>query len=63
MNAPVVHGISYPTRDVYDNLVPRLGAVDPNAFSIGLMHANVDGNADHAAYAPCSLARPRILRH
>ena len=52
----VVHGISYPTRDVYDNLVPRLGAVDPNAFSIGLMHANVDGNADHAAYAPCSLA-------
>ena len=52
----VVHGISYPTRDVYDNLVPRLGEVDPNTFSIGLMHANVDGNADHAAYAPCSLA-------
>ena len=53
----VVHGISYPTRDVYDNLVPRLGKVDPNAFSIGLMHANVDGNRpEHAAYAPCSLA-------
>ena len=52
----VVHGISYPTRDVYDNLVPRLGTVDPNTFSIGLMHANVDGNANHAAYAPCSLA-------
>ena len=52
----VVHGISYPTRDVYDNLVPGLGDVDPNAFSIGLMHANVEGNAEHAAYAPCSLA-------
>ena len=52
----VVHGISYPTRDVYDNLVPRLGTVDPNTFSIGLMHANVEGNADHAAYALCSLA-------
>ncbi len=52
----VVHGISYPTRDVYDNLVPQLGKVDPDTFSIGLMHANVDGNADHAAYAPCSLA-------
>ena len=51
----VVHGISYPTRDVFENLVPRLGKVDPNTFSIGLMHANVDGNADHAAYAPCSL--------
>ena len=52
----VVHGISYPIRDVYENLVPRLGTVDPNTFSIGLMHANVDGNANHAAYAPCSLA-------
>ncbi len=51
----VVHGISYPTRDVFENLVPRLAKVDPNTFSIGLMHANVDGNADHAAYAPCSL--------
>ena len=51
----IVHGVSYPTRDVYDNLVPRLGTVDPNAFSIGLMHANVDGNAEHALYAPCSL--------
>ena len=52
----VVHGISYPTRDVYDNLALRVGRVDPNTFSIGLMHANVDGNADHALYAPCSLA-------
>ena len=52
----VVHGISYPTRDVYDNLVPRLGKVDPDVFSIGLMHANVEGNTDHAAYAPCTLA-------
>ena len=59
----VVHGISYPTRDVYENLVPRLGTVDPNTFSIGLMHANVDGNADHDPYAPCSqydLERPGI---
>lgn len=52
----IVHGISYPTRDVYENLVPRLGRVEQNTFSIGLMHANVDANADHAAYAPCSLA-------
>ena len=52
----VVHGISYPTRDVYDNLALRVGRVDPNTFSIGLMHANVDGNAEHALYAPCSLA-------
>lgn len=51
----VVHGISYPTREVHDNLVRGLDAVDSNAFSIGLMHTNVDGNASHAPYAPCSL--------
>lgn len=51
----VVHGISYPTRDVTENLVPRLGMVDPNSFSVGLLHANVGGNPEHALYAPCSL--------
>ena len=51
----LVYGISYPTRDVYDNLVARLGQVDAAAFTIGLLHANVGGNTDHALYAPCSL--------
>ncbi len=51
----LVYGISYPTRDVYDNLVSRLGPVDENAFTIGLLHANVGGNTDHALYAPCTL--------
>ena len=51
----LVYGISYPTRDVYENLVSRLGHVDERAFSIGLLHANVGGNTDHAPYAPCSL--------
>lgn len=51
----LVYGISYPTRDVYDNLVSRLGPVDDRAFTLGLLHANVGGNADHALYAPCSL--------
>ncbi len=51
----LVYGISYPTRDVYANLVARLGQVDESAFTIGLLHANVGGNTDHALYAPCSL--------
>ena len=54
-NRAVVHGISYPTRDVYDNLALRLGCVDDGPFSIGLMHANVDNNPGHDLYAPCSL--------
>ena len=51
----LVYGISYPTRDVYENLVSRLGNVDESAFTIGLLHANIGGNPDHALYAPCSL--------
>ena len=51
----LVYGISYPTQHVYENLVSRLGQVDDRAFSIGLLHANVGGNTDHAPYAPCSL--------
>ena len=51
----LVYGISYPTRDVYENLVARLGMVDAAAFTIGLLHANVGGNTDHDLYAPCSL--------
>ncbi len=51
----VVHGISYPTRDVYDNLTERLAPVPSGPYSIGLMHANVGNNSDHALYAPCSL--------
>lgn len=51
----VVHGISYPKREVTENLARRLGKVDPDPFSIGLVHANVNNDAGHAAYAPCSL--------
>ena len=51
----LVYGISYPTRDVYENLVARLGQVEESAFTLGLLHANVGGNTDHALYAPCSL--------
>ena len=51
----LIYGISYPTRDVYDNLVSRLGRVADGALAIGLLHANVGGNTDHALYAPCSL--------
>ena len=52
----VVHGISYPQRDVTENLVLRLGQVETNgAFTVGLLHANVDNDPNHPAYAPCSL--------
>ena len=51
----VVHGISYSRRDVYDNLVRCLGKGDPEAFSIGLVHANAGRDTTHTNYAPCTL--------
>ena len=54
-NSVVIHGISYPKRVVTENLALRLGRVDHGPFSIGLLHANVSNDPNHAAYAPCSL--------
>ena len=50
-----VHGVSYPTREVRDNLTP-LFAAPAGGFNVGLLHANVGGNTDHDPYAPCSVA-------
>ena len=51
----VIHGMSYPKREVTENLVP--GYPDPVAdcFNIGLLHTNAGGNPNHDSYAPCSL--------
>ena len=56
-----VYGISYPQREVRENLSPLFGGLfDSNArasgFNIGLLHANVGGHPGHDSYAPCSVA-------
>ncbi len=51
----VVYGMSYPVRDVRENLIPRFGKPGGERFSIGLVHANVGTNTGHEAYAPCAL--------
>lgn len=55
--APIatVHGISYPTAHVHENLARRFRRGTGPGLQIGLLHANVEGNADHAPYAPCTL--------
>jgi DNA repair exonuclease SbcCD nuclease subunit len=50
-----VYGISYPRREVRENLVPGFADVERGPFNIGLLHANVDSDPTHDAYAPCSL--------
>lgn len=50
-----VHGMSYPKREVIENLVPAYPAPIAGCFNIGVLHTNVGGNTHHAAYAPCSI--------
>ncbi|MDP6496144.1 MAG: hypothetical protein QGI09_12265, partial [Dehalococcoidia bacterium] len=52
----MVHGVSYPQREIRESLVPQFAAMDPGPFNIGLLHANVGGNLDHDSYAPCALS-------
>ncbi len=52
-----VLGISFPTREVRECLVPRFPerpALEETPFAIGLMHANLDSDTAHAPYAPCT---------
>ncbi len=52
----MVYGMSYPTREVRENLAPYFAAMkNGQGFKIGLLHANVGGNQDHDPYAPCSV--------
>ncbi|MHB8969777.1 MAG: metallophosphoesterase family protein [Pirellulaceae bacterium] len=50
-----LHGMSYPKREVTENLVPGYPAPVAGCFNIGLLHTNAGGNVQHAAYAPCSI--------
>ncbi len=50
-----VHGQSYATRDVLDNLVTGYPKALPDHFNIGLLHTGLTGSPDHAPYAPCTV--------
>ena len=51
-----VQGMSYPTREVTDNLATQFSPPESgNLFAIGLLHANVGANNAHPNYAPCTV--------
>ena len=54
-SGPLVCGISYRTREMRKSLLSGFPSYDPERFTIGLLHANVGGSAEHDAYAPCSV--------
>lgn len=50
-----LYGISYPTREVKENLIPKFPQEVQGPFLIGVLHGNVGGDPNHDNYAPCSL--------
>jgi exonuclease SbcD len=50
-----VHGQSFPTPEVMDDLAANYPPPRPDFFNIGMLHTNLSGISEHANYAPCSL--------
>jgi len=54
-NLAWVYGISYPQKEVTENLALKFRNDEEEGFSIGLLHANVGQQPGHDNYAPCSI--------
>lgn len=50
-----VHGQSFHTAAVAENLVSAYPAAVANAFNIGVLHTALTGRVGHASYAPCDI--------
>jgi exonuclease SbcD len=50
-----IHGQSFATQAVLDNLAAAYPAGDGGGFQIGLLHTSATGYEGHDSYAPCSL--------
>ncbi|MDY6853913.1 MAG: DNA repair exonuclease [Thermodesulfobacteriota bacterium] len=51
----IIHGQSYASRVVLDNLALEYPQHDPDYFNIGLLHTSLTGREGHESYAPCTL--------
>jgi DNA repair exonuclease SbcCD nuclease subunit len=51
----VIHGRSFPQRDVSDNIALDYPPPVPGCFNIGLLHTSCTGRDGHALYAPCTV--------
>jgi len=50
-----IHGQSFATRDVQENLARDYPAPLGGLFNIGLLHTAATGRPNHAGYAPCTV--------
>ena len=51
----VIHGQSFASQRIDENLAVGFPAAEKDMFNIGLLHTSLDGREGHASYAPCSL--------
>lgn len=51
----IIHGQSYASRAVTDNLALQYPQHDSNYLNIGLLHTSLTGRQGHEDYAPCSV--------
>ncbi len=50
-----IHGRSFGTQHVDENLAAGFATAEKGMFNIGLLHTSLDGREGHAVYAPCSI--------
>lgn len=50
-----LHGRSFPTAHVHEDLTSAYPAPTPGRFNIGVLHIALEGYAQHAPYAPCTV--------
>ena len=53
--AVAIHGQSFSTPAVTENLVLAYPPAEPHVFNIGMLHTALAGRQGHADYAPCSV--------
>lgn len=53
--AVAIHGQSFGTQHVNENLAAGFPAAEKYMFNIGLLHTSLDGREGHAVYAPCTI--------
>jgi exonuclease SbcD len=54
-----IHGQSFRTREVWDNIAATYPEPEPGLLNIGILHTSVDGREGHPSYAPCTIEQLR----
>jgi hypothetical protein len=55
MRIATVHGISYPRRDVCENLSARFARGPEPGIHVGLLHCSVGESSERPSYSPCTV--------